>query len=189
MANGGAGSAFMTSMGGPWGVGLAAVGAVAGYFSMRSRRKSERRRRGKEKIVAEKAQKGMIGSLAEIKEEYAQKATMAREGYAAQRERTQMGFEVRDMQAQSQIGQTGLSYSGGAERQRSLVGEDYANQTQQNRLGYESQFWNIERALESDLRGVKTGLLNLEATAAQRGYKIPGVGETVDTSSNLGGFK
>ena len=94
----------------------------------------------------------MIGSLAEIKEEYAQKATMAREGYAAQRERTQMGFEVRDMQAQSQIGQTGLSYSGGAERQRSLVGEDYANQTQQNRLGYESQFWNIERALESDLR-------------------------------------
>ena len=39
MANGGAGSAFMNSMGGPWGVGLAAVGAVAGYFSMRSRRK------------------------------------------------------------------------------------------------------------------------------------------------------
>ena len=179
----------LKGMGGPWGMALAGAGAIGGYFSMRARRKAERRRKRKEKAVAEGTQKQMLGSLADIKEEYAQRALFAREGYQAMQERTMTGYGVQDQQAQAAIGQSDLAYGGGAERQRDLVREGYEQQYASNKDAYGSQYWNLERALESDLRGVKTGLLNLEATAAQRGYRIPGVGAGVDTSSTLGGYK
>lgn len=169
----------------PIGAAFAIGGAILGRIGMKKKRREEARRRERERKHALVAQRQLVGSIDAIRAEYAERAGFRREGYDLQQSQGLLNYGMDRQQADSSIGQSNLAY-GGANKAREQLDMSFQNEYKGRQLEYKEGFSALERSYESDLRGVQTGLLNLQATAAQRGYKIPGV--SVNTESNIGGL-
>ena len=150
-------------MGGPVGAAFAVGGAILGAIGMRRRRKEERRRRRREKAHALKAQQGLIGTIDDIRAEYAERAGFARQGFESQQASSIVNYAQDLRGAQSIVGQTGFSYSGEGERGKNLLTGAFQDEYQARNLQYKEGFAGLERQYEGELRDIQVGLLNLEA--------------------------
>lgn len=170
----------------PLGAALAIGGAILGKIGMNKKRREERKRRRREKGHALKAQKSLIGSISDIRAEYAEKAGFGRQSYDLQQQQGMLGFNKNYGEASQQVGQSNLAY-GGANKSRDLLSQGFQNENKSRNLAYKENFAGLERQYEGDLRGIQTGLLDIERTAANRGYEVGS--KTINTNSNIGGYK
>lgn len=171
----------------PVGAAFAVGGAILGAIGMSKKRKAARRKRRAQKEHALKAQKQLLGSVSEIRKEYAERAGFGRQEYLLKQQQGMLGYTQNLRGANQAIGQTGLAYGGGAEREKSSLEQSYTQERQAQKLGYKEGFWGLEREFEGELRGIQKGLLDIERIGAERGYDVPG--RSIDTKSNLGGYK
>ena len=173
----------------PISVGFAVGGAILGKIGMNRKRREEQERRKKEREHAVKTQGALLGAVGDIRAEYRERAGFAREQYGLGREAGLLGYQQDRQAMDTAIGGTNLAYGGGAMAQSRMMDESFALDSDSRNLGYKSDYWGLEKQYEGELRDVKMGLLNLEATAAQRGYQIPGVGTgfNINQQGNLGG--
>jgi len=166
---------------------MTGIGMVAGFFQARSARRKERRRKRREKAFAIKSQAALTGETGNIRAEWAQKASFAREGLETDRGSLMNQWQTASQRAIGETGRSNLSYGGGAEMASRSIEKDFMGKNKGMELDYRRQFFNIQQGAESQLRDVQAGLLDLERVAMERGYKLPT--QTVDTSANLGGYQ
>ncbi len=175
----------------PLGAGMAIGGAIMGAIGMRKRRKAERKRKRRERAHALKTQEALISSVSDIREEYRERAGFGRKAFDQSLQAGMLDYQSARGDIASQIGATGFAYSGGGQRASSMLDRSFAMRNQERKLGYEQEVFGLERQLEGELRGVQMGLLDLEATAASRGYRLQSKGQSgprVDTRADLGGI-
>lgn len=172
------------AIGGPVG---AAIGGVVGFFQGRSARRREQQRKRKEKAFAIKAQTGLINSTGAVRSEWAQRSEFIKEGRDADRASLMSQYQASQEQAMGTIGGTNLSYGGGAEMAKQRMDSDFLLKNKGMELGYKEKFFSTQLGAESELRDIQGGLLDLERTAMERGYKIDT--KSINTSNNLGGYQ
>jgi hypothetical protein len=171
-----------------WQIGLAVGGAILGKIGADRQRREIRAQRRREKKVALRTQESLIGSVSGIRNEYMQRAGMARAGFGLSQAAAIQGYTQERSQMDSMIGSSNLAYAGGLQEQSNLLNQSFTNTMQSNTLQAQQNMFNINQGFESELRDVQVGLLNLERNAANRGYSIPSIGATFNATGSVGGI-
>jgi hypothetical protein len=173
----------------PVSAALGIGGAILGVIGMKKRRKEARRRRRREKRHALTAQNQLISSVKDIRSEYRERAQFGRKAFELGQQRGLLNFGQQSDEMNQSIGQTGLAYSGTLQGQKSMMEKSFDQENKDRSQGFQEQRFGLEKQLEGDLRGVQTGLLNLEATAMERGYSLgPKTKANINTQAKLGGY-
>tara|TARA_X000001382_G_C3165167_1_gene177618 strand:+ start:905 stop:1435 length:531 start_codon:yes stop_codon:yes gene_type:complete len=172
----------------PVSIGFAVGGAILGNIGMRKKRREERRRRAREKKHALAAQTSLINSIGGLRDDYRERAGFARQDFNITQQGAIQGYQGERSAMDTLVGNTGMSYSGGAMEKSNRLDSAFKNQLTAQRLGAEQQMSSITKGFQSELRDVQVGLLNLERTSSERGYSIPSMGASFNTNpSGLGG--
>lgn len=168
-------------------IAMAVGGAILGKIGMDKKRSEMRKQRAREQRHALTAQTSLINSVSGIRQEYRERAGMARNQFDLGQSSSILGYQQQRNEMDNIVGSTNMSYSGGAESQSSMLSQSFSNEMQQNRAGADRSFYNLNQQYTDELKDVQVGLLNLERNAANRGYSIPSMGAQFQSGGNVGG--